>query len=156
MITACLGSARSSDRPLRRDCRLHFSSPELWSPAANVRAGQAGTESIKRRGRRSESSVVAGALTWGHGPGAGHGPGLCQLSPDNVTRAGTSSISLSHIHLLQGRHLILFTFCQQSHLSEPCVCVIIGKFVMSNQDNDSLNFLFQVTYFLYSLPKLQW
>ena len=145
MITACPGSARSSDRPLRRDCPLHFPGPELWSPAANVRAGQAGAESIKRRGRRSESSVVAGALTWAHGALA---PVICHQSSNNqhqfIPHPSCARYASHPIYILPAES------------SVRAECVIIGKFVMSNQHNYSLNFLFQVTYFLYFLPKLQW
>ena len=117
-------SRHASDRPLRRDCRLHFPSPELWSPAANVRAGQAGTESIKRRGRRSESSVVAGALTWGHRRGLGTARALgsvnCHqiMSPEQEPAASVYPTSIfCKVGILSYLHFASRVICQ----SRVCV-----------------------------------
>lgn len=160
IMTACSECPHSPARPLRRSSPAHFLSPDLWTPAANVWAGQAGTETINCPGRRSESSVVAGVLTRGDtetqgpAPAPGH---CCQLSssqPNNGRPEKSSSVEI-HIHFSKVG-ISVFLILPAAGSSVRLECVIIGKFVMSNQHNDSFNFLFPVTYFLYFLQKLQW
>ena len=63
MMTGCAESPRSPARPLRLISPSVRPSPDLWTPAANVPAGQAGAETINCPDRRCEGSVVAGPLT---------------------------------------------------------------------------------------------